>query len=147
VVHLAAQAGVRYSIEHPDAYVDANLQGFGNVLEGCRHNQRRHLLYASSSSVYGANAKLPFSVGDNTDYPGSFCAAAKKANQMMAYSYSHLYHLPVTGLDSLQSTDRRAGPTCLFSCSPERSSRAGRSSFLTMARREGISPISGMPTV
>jgi UDP-glucuronate 4-epimerase len=98
VVHLAAQAGVRYSIDQPDAYVDANLQGFGNVLEGCRHNQCRHLLYASSSSVYGANAKVPFSVGDNTDHPVSFYAATKKANEVMAYSYSHLYHLPVTGL-------------------------------------------------
>jgi UDP-glucuronate 4-epimerase len=98
VVHLAAQAGVRHSIEHPEAYVDANLQGFGNVLEGCRHNQCRHLLYASSSSVYGANAKVPFSVGDNTDRPVSFYAATKKANEVMAYSYSHLYRLPVTGL-------------------------------------------------
>ena len=98
VVHLAAQAGVRYSIEQPDAYVDANLQGFGNVLEGCRRNQCRHLLYASSSSVYGANAKVPFSVGDMTDHPLSFYAATKKANEMMAYSYSHLYQLPVTGL-------------------------------------------------
>ena len=98
VVHLAAQAGVRYSIEQPDAYVDANLQGFGNVLEGCQRNQCRHLLYASSSSVYGANAKVPFSVGDMTDHPLSFYAATKKANEMMAYSYSHLYQLPVTGL-------------------------------------------------
>jgi UDP-glucuronate 4-epimerase len=98
VVHLAAQAGVRYSIEHPEAYVDANLEGFGNVLEGCRHNQCRHLLYASSSSVYGANTKVPFSVGDPTDHPVSFYAATKKANEMMAHSYSHLYHLPVTGL-------------------------------------------------
>jgi UDP-glucuronate 4-epimerase len=98
VVHLAAQAGVRHSIEHPEAYVDANLQGFGNVLEGCRHNQCRHLLYASSSSVYGANAKIPFSVDDKTDQPVSFYAATKKANEMMAYSYSHLYRLPVTGL-------------------------------------------------
>jgi len=98
VVHLAAQAGVRHSIEHPEAYVDANLQGFANVLEGCRHNQCRHLLYASSSSVYGTNAKAPFSVGDNTDHPVSFYAATKKANEMMAYSYSHLYRLPVTGL-------------------------------------------------
>ena len=98
IVHLAAQAGVRHSIEHPEAYVDANLQGFANVLEGCRHNQCRHLLYASSSSVYGTNAKAPFSVGDNTDHPVSFYAATKKANEMMAYSYSHLYRLPVTGL-------------------------------------------------
>jgi UDP-glucuronate 4-epimerase len=98
VVHLAAQAGVRHSIEHPHAYVDANLEGFGNVLEGCRHNQCRHLLYASSSSVYGANTKVPFSVDDKTDHPVSFYAATKKANEMMAYSYSHLYQLPVTGL-------------------------------------------------
>jgi UDP-glucuronate 4-epimerase len=97
VVHLAAQAGVRHSIEQPHAYVDANLEGFGNVLEGCRHNQCRHLLYASSS-VYGANAKVPFSVDDSTDHPVSFYAATKKANEMMAYSYSHLYRLPVTGL-------------------------------------------------
>ena len=98
VVHLAAQAGVRHSIEHPHTYVDANLVGFGNVLEGCRHNQCRHLLYASSSSVYGANTKVPFSVDDKTDHPVSFYAATKKANEMMAYSYSHLYQLPVTGL-------------------------------------------------
>jgi UDP-glucuronate 4-epimerase len=98
VIHLAAQAGVRHSINHPHAYVDANLQGFVNVLEGCRHNQCRHLVYASSSSVYGANAKLPFSVDDRTDHPVSLYAATKKANELMAYSYSHLYRLPVTGL-------------------------------------------------
>jgi UDP-glucuronate 4-epimerase len=98
VVHLAAQAGVRHSIEHPHTYVDANLVGFGNVLEGCRHNQCRHLLYASSSSVYGTNTKVPFSVDDKTDHPVSFYAATKKANELMAYSYSHLYRLPVTGL-------------------------------------------------
>jgi UDP-glucuronate 4-epimerase len=98
VIHLAAQAGVRYSIDHPHAYVDANLEGFANVLEGCRHNQCHHLLYASSSSVYGANAKVPFSVSDRTDHPVSFYAATKKANELMAYSYSHLYQLPVTGL-------------------------------------------------
>ena len=98
VIHLAAQAGVRHSIDHPHAYAEANLEGFTNVLEGCRHNQCGHLLYASSSSVYGANAKVPFSVGDRTDHPVSFYAATKKANELMAYSYSHLYHLPVTGL-------------------------------------------------
>jgi UDP-glucuronate 4-epimerase len=98
VVHLAAQAGVRYSIEHPHAYADANLEGFLNVLEGCRHNECRHLVYASSSSVYGANAKLPFSVDDKTDSPISLYAATKKANELMAHSYSHLYRLPVTGL-------------------------------------------------
>ena len=98
VVHLAAQAGVRHSIEHPHAYVDANLVGFVNILEGCRHNGCRHLIYASSSSVYGANTKLPFSVADKTDHPVSLYAATKKANELMAYSYSHLYRLPVTGL-------------------------------------------------
>jgi UDP-glucuronate 4-epimerase len=98
VVHLAAQAGVRYSIDHPHTYVDSNLQGFLNVLEGCRHNGCRHLVYASSSSVYGANAKMPFAVGDVTDHPVSFYAATKKANELMAQSYSHLYRLPVTGL-------------------------------------------------
>src|ERR1700754_4168392 len=98
VVHLAAQAGVRHSIDHPHAYVDANLEGFCNVLEGCRHNGCRHLLYASSSSVYGANTKVPFSIDDKTDHPVSFYAATKKANELMAYSYSHLYRLPVTGL-------------------------------------------------
>jgi UDP-glucuronate 4-epimerase len=98
VLHLAAQAGVRHSIDHPHAYVDANLEGFINVLEGCRHNQCGHLLYASSSSVYGANTKVPFSVSDRTDHPVSLYAATKKANELMAYSYSHLYRLPVTGL-------------------------------------------------
>ena len=98
VVHLAAQAGVRHSIDHPHAYVDANLEGFVNVLEGCRHNDCRHLIYASSSSVYGANTKLPFSVADKTDHPVSLYAATKKANELMAHSYSHLYRLPVTGL-------------------------------------------------
>lgn len=98
VVHLAAQAGVRYSIEQPHAYADSNLQGFLNVLEGCRHNDCRHLVYASSSSVYGANTKLPFAVQDRTDHPVSLYAATKKANEVMAQSYSHLYRLPVTGL-------------------------------------------------
>jgi UDP-glucuronate 4-epimerase len=98
VVHLAAQAGVRYSIDHPHDHVDANLEGFVNVLEGCRHHECRHLVYASSSSVYGANMKLPFSVNDRTDHPVSLYAATKKANELIAYSYSHLYRLPVTGL-------------------------------------------------
>jgi UDP-glucuronate 4-epimerase len=98
VVHLAAQAGVRYSLENPHAYVDANLEGFINVLEGCRHHGCGHLLFASSSSVYGANTKLPFSVKDNVDHPISLYAATKKANELMAHSYSHLYRLPTTGL-------------------------------------------------
>jgi UDP-glucuronate 4-epimerase len=98
VVHLAAQAGVRYSIENPHAYADANLTGFLNILEGCRHAAVKHLVYASSSSVYGANAKLPFSVSDSVDHPVSLYAATKKANELMAHSYAHLYGLPVTGL-------------------------------------------------
>jgi UDP-glucuronate 4-epimerase len=98
VVHLAAQAGVRYSIENPHAYVDSNLVGFLNVLEGCRHNRIEHLVYASSSSVYGANETIPFSESDNVDHPVSLYAASKKANEAMAHSYSHLYNLPTTGL-------------------------------------------------
>lgn len=98
VIHLAAQAGVRYSLENPHAYIDANIEGFINVLEGCRHNGCEHLLFASSSSVYGANTKLPFSVQDNVDHPISLYAASKKANELMAHSYSHLYRLPATGL-------------------------------------------------
>ena len=98
VIHLAAQAGVRYSLQHPHAYVDANIEGFLNVLEGCRHNDCRHLLFASSSSVYGANTRLPFSVRDNVDHPVSLYAASKKANELMAHAYSHLYRIPATGL-------------------------------------------------
>jgi UDP-glucuronate 4-epimerase len=98
VVHLAAQAGVRYSIDHPHAYGDANLSGFLNILEGCRHAKVKHLVYASSSSVYGANAKTPFAEDDNVDHPISLYAATKKANELMAHSYAHLYGLPCTGL-------------------------------------------------
>ena len=98
VVHLAAQAGVRHSLVNPHAYVDANLQGFTNVLEGCRHNGCRHLLFASSSSVYGSNTKLPFSVHHNVDHPISLYGATKKANELMAHAYSHLFRLPATGL-------------------------------------------------
>ena len=98
VVHLAAQAGVRYSIENPHAYADSNLVGFLNILEGCRHNKIEHLVYASSSSVYGANETIPFSENDNIDHPVSLYAASKKANEAMAHSYSHLYNLPTTGL-------------------------------------------------
>ena len=94
VVHLAAQAGVRYSLQNPHAYLDANLAGFLNVLEGCRHRGTPHLVFASSSSVYGANTHLPFSVHDNVDHPISLYAATKKANELMAHAYSHLYGLP-----------------------------------------------------
>jgi len=98
VVNLAAQAGVRYSITNPQAYIDSNIVGFGNILEGCRHNGVEHLVYASSSSVYGANTTLPFSVRQNVDHPLSLYAASKKANELMAHTYSHLFNLPSTGL-------------------------------------------------
>ena len=98
VIHLAAQAGVRYSLENPHAYVDANLAGFMNILEGCRHNGIKHLVYASSSSVYGGNEQMPFSEHHSVDHPVSLYAATKKANELMAHTYSHLFDLPTTGL-------------------------------------------------
>jgi len=98
VINLTAQAGVRYSIENPLAYIDSNIVGFAHILEGCRHNKVEHLVYASSSSVYGANTTMPFSVHDNVDHPLSLYAASKKANELMAHTYSHLYELPTTGL-------------------------------------------------
>jgi UDP-glucuronate 4-epimerase len=98
IINLAAQAGVRYSLENPHAYADANLTGFLNILEGCRHHKPKHLIFASSSSVYGMNTKTPFSVADNTDFPISLYAATKKSNELMAHSYAHLYGIPSTGL-------------------------------------------------
>ncbi len=98
VVNLAAQAGVRYSLENPHAYVDTNIVGFVNILEGCRHNNVKHLVYASSSSVYGANTNYPFSIHNNVDHPVSLYAASKKSNELMAHTYSHLFNLPTTGL-------------------------------------------------
>ncbi|MGB8929192.1 MAG: SDR family NAD(P)-dependent oxidoreductase, partial [Pantoea agglomerans] len=98
VIHLGAQAGVRYSIENPHAYADSNLTGHLNILEGCRHHKIEHLLYASSSSVYGLNRKMPFSTEDSVDHPVSLYAATKKANELMSHTYSHLYQLPTTGL-------------------------------------------------
>ena len=98
VINLAAQAGVRHSLSHPHVYIDSNILGFVNILEGCRHNGVKHLVYASSSSVYGANTTIPFSVHDNIDHPLSLYAASKKANELMAHTYSHLYGLPTTGL-------------------------------------------------
>ena len=98
VVNLAAQAGVRYSIENPMSYINSNIVGFTHILEGCRHNNVSHLVYASSSSVYGSNTKMPFSIHDNVDHPLSLYAASKKANELMAHTYSHLYDLPTTGL-------------------------------------------------
>ncbi len=97
-VHLAAQAGVRYSLVNPHAYTDSNIEGFMNILEGCRHAKIEHLVYASSSSVYGGNTQMPFSIHDNVDHPVSLYAASKKANELMAHSYAHLYRLPCTGL-------------------------------------------------
>jgi UDP-glucuronate 4-epimerase len=98
VINLAAQAGVRYSIENPLAYINSNIVGFSHILEGCRHNEINHLVYASSSSVYGSNTKMPFSIHDNVDHPLSLYAASKKANELVAHTYSHLYNLPTTGL-------------------------------------------------
>lgn len=98
VIHLAAQAGVRYSLENPHAYIDANIQGFMNILDGCQKTDCKHLVYASSSSVYGGNTSMPFSEHDNVDHPVSLYAATKKANELMAHTYSHLYRLPTTGL-------------------------------------------------
>ncbi|NTV68875.1 MAG: NAD-dependent epimerase [Azonexaceae bacterium] len=98
VIHLAAQAGVRYSLQNPHAYIESNIVGFTNILEGCRHNKVQHLVYASSSSVYGGNTKMPFSEHDSVDHPVSLYAATKKANELMAHTYSHLYGLPTTGL-------------------------------------------------
>lgn len=98
VVHLAAQAGVRYSLENPRAYIDSNMHGTLNILEGCRHNPVEHLVYASTSSVYGSNTNMPFSVHDNVDHPVSLYAATKKANELMAHNYAHLFNIPVTGL-------------------------------------------------
>lgn len=98
MIHLAAQAGVRYSLENPFTYADSNLIGYLNILEGCRHNHVEHLLYASSSSVYGLNRKMPFSTDDSVDHPVSLYAATKKANELMAHTYSHLYGIPTTGL-------------------------------------------------
>ncbi len=142
VVHLAAQAGVRHSIDHPHAYVDSNLEGFVNVLEGCRHNDCRHLIYASSSSVYGNNTKLPFSVDDKTDHPISLYAATKKANELMAHSYSHLYRLPVTGLRFFTIYGPWGRPDMAVFLFAKAIVEGKPISFLTMARCAATSPIS-----
>ncbi len=102
VVNLAAQAGVRYSLKNPYAYIESNIMGFMNILEACRYNEVEHLVYASSSSVYGSNEKLPFSTSDSVDHPVSLYAATKKSNELMAHTYSHLYGIPTTGLRFLQ---------------------------------------------
>ena len=115
VVNLAAQAGVRYSIENPFSYIDSNIVGFINILEGCRHNGVKHLVFASSSSVYGANGKMPFSVHHNVDHPVSLYAASKKSNELMAHTYSHLYNLPCTGLRFFTVYGPWGRPTWLYS--------------------------------
>jgi UDP-glucuronate 4-epimerase len=144
VVHLAAQAGVRYSIDHPHTYASANLEGFLNILEGCRNGGCKHLLFASSSSVYGANSKVPFSVHDNVDHPVSLYAATKKANELMAHAYSHLYHLPTTGLRFFTVYGPWGRPTWPCSSSPARFSRGGRSSCSITAGCGATSPSSTM---
>ena len=112
VVNLAAQAGVRYSLENPHTYVATNLMGFMNILDACRHNDVKHLVYASSSSVYGSNTRMPYSVHDNVDHPVSIYAATKKASELMAHTYSHLYQLPTTGLRFFTVYGPWAGRIC-----------------------------------
>jgi UDP-glucuronate 4-epimerase len=133
VIHLAAQAGVRYSLQNPHAYVDSNLVGFMNVLEGCRHSKVQHLVYASSSSVYGGNTRMPFSVHDSVDHPVSMYAATKKANELMAHTYSHLFGLPTTGLRFFTVYGPWGRPDMACSCSPRPSSKGGPSTSSTMA--------------
>ena len=134
VVHLAAQAGVRYSIDNPLAYGDSNLAGFLHVLEACRRHPVQHLVYASSSSVYGGNARMPFSEADSVDHPVSLYAATKKANELMAHTYSHLYGIPTTACASSRSTGPGAGPTWPISRSRATSWPARPSPSSTTAR-------------
>ena len=141
VVNLAAQAGVRYSIDNPLAYIDSNIVGFANILEGCRHSKVEHLVYASSSSVYGANTALPFSVHQSVDHPLSLYAASKKANELMAHSYSHLYGLPTTGLRFLPSMDPGVVQIWPFSSSPGPFLPGNLCSYSTMESIAGTSPI------
>ncbi len=143
VIHLAAQAGVRYSIENPQAYVQSNVVGFLNILEACRHANTPHLTYASSSSVYGANTRIPFSSKDSTDHPLSMYAATKKANEAMAHSYSSLYQLPTTGLRFFTAYGRPgAGRIWPCSCSPGLYWPVSLSTCSTTADTSGISPSS-----
>lgn len=127
VVHLAAQAGVRYSLKHPDSYVQSNLVGFVNILEVCRDYDTQHLVYASSSSVYGGNTKVPFSVTDNVDHPLSLYAATKKSNELLAHAYASLFGIPMTGLRFSLCMDRGVDRICRRGCSPARSSKAEQS--------------------
>ena len=141
VAHLAAQPGVAHSAVDPAAYVDANLVGFANILEGCRHGACRHLVYASSSSVYGANQRMPLRVADRVDEPLSLYGATKRANELMAYSYAHLFGLPATACASSPSTGPGAGRIWRCGCSPKRSSRTGRCGSTIAATCAAISPM------
>lgn len=142
VVNLAAQAGVRYSIENPRAYLESNLVGFFTILEGCRHHPVKHLVYASSSSVYGGNKKVPFSEEDRVDSPVSLYAATKKSNELMAAAYSKLYSIPATGCASSPCTAPWAGPTWPTSASPRSCAAATRSRSSTWATAAATSPTS-----
>jgi UDP-glucuronate 4-epimerase len=142
VVNLAAQAGVRYSIDNPLAYIDSNIVGFAHILEGCRHSGVEHLVYASSSSVYGANTAMPFSIHQNVDHPLSLYAASKKkANELMAHTYSHLYNLPTTGLRFLTVYGPWGWPDMALFKFTKAIWRASRSKFLTMANTAVTLPI------
>ncbi len=142
VVNLAAQAGVRYSIENPHAYIQSNIVGFMNILEACRHHQTKHLVYASSSSVYGATGAAPFSEHRPADHPVSLYAATKRSNELMAHTYSHLYGLPATGFASLRSTVRGVGLIWLSFFSPKRSWPVNRSRYSITAKCSETSPTS-----
>ena len=142
MINLAAQAGVRYSIENPDAYVDSNLVGFGNILQGCRNHGVEHLVYAPSSSVYGSNTNMLFSVHDNVDHPVSLYAATKKANELMAHTYSHLYNIPTTGLRFFTVYGPWGRPDMALFKFTKISSPMNPSRCSTMASTAAISPIS-----
>ena len=142
VIHLAAQAGLRHSLIDPFAYIDANLVGFANVLEGCRHSGCRHLLYASSSSVYGANTRMPLRTSDNVDHPLNLYGASKKANELMAHAYAHLFALPVTGFDSSPSMGHGAGPIWRCGSLPRRFATGRRSDCSTLVTCDATSRIS-----
>jgi len=142
VINLAAQAGVRYSIDHPHAYVNSNLAGFLNILEGCRHGGVEHLVFASSSSVYGANTAMPFSVHQNVDHPLSLYAATKKSNELMAHTYAHLYSLPVTGLRFFTVYGPWGRPDMALFRLRKRSWPGSRSTCSTRAITPATSPIS-----
>ena len=142
VVNLAAQAGVRYSITNPDAYIESNLIGFYNILEACRHHSVEHLVYASSSSVYGSNKKVPYSTDDKVDNPVSLYAATKKSNELLAHAYSKLYNIPSTGLRFFPSMVLQAVQTWLTSALPTSCAKARPSKSSTTATASATSPLS-----